>query len=151
VSPTDSDFSEPKTAPPPPLSSLLTPRVCITILNYALLSLLDISIVALQPIVFASPIALGGLGMEPASIGLILALQGLITGVAAALLVPRMQRWIGVRRMYRGGVWLYFVQIWLLPVMHYAVRFNAAQGLGLYVLIGVYAVVSCASPISFCE
>jgi hypothetical protein len=141
----------PTTVPPPPLSSLLTPRICITILNYALLSLLDISLVAVQPIVFATSIELGGLGMEPASIGLILALQGLITGAATALLVPRMQRRIGMRRMYRGGVWLYFVQIWLLPAMHYAVRFNVGRGLGVYVLIGVYAVVSCASPISFCE
>ncbi|QRV84193.1 peptide/nitrate transporter [Ceratobasidium sp. AG-Ba] len=124
-------------------------RVSITILNYALLSLLDISLVALQPI-FASPISLGGLGMEPATIGLLLALQGLVTGTATVIFVPRMQQWFGMRKMYMGGVCLYFVQIWLLPVMHYAIKFHIAGGLGLWVLVGVYAVVSCASPISFC-
>ncbi|KAG8679132.1 hypothetical protein FRC08_017200, partial [Ceratobasidium sp. 394] len=149
VSPGSSDFPEPKSTPPP-LTSLLMPRICITILNYALLSLLDISLVALQPIVFASPIALGGLGMEPASIGFMLALQGLITGVATAIFVPRMQKWFGMRKMYLGGVCLYFVQIWLLPAMHYVVKFNIAGRLGFLALVGVYAVVSCASPISFC-
>ncbi|QRV98227.1 major facilitator superfamily transporter [Ceratobasidium sp. AG-Ba] len=129
VSPAESDFSETKSSSPPPLRSLLTPRVSITILNYALLSLLDISLVALQPIVFASPISLGGLGMEPATIGLLLALQGLVTGTATVIFVPRMQQWF---------------------VMHYAIKFHIAGGLGLWVLVGVYAVVSCASPISFC-
>ncbi|KAG8698105.1 hypothetical protein FRC09_007431 [Ceratobasidium sp. 395] len=149
VFPEHSEFMESKLAPPP-LVSLLTPRVCITILNYALLALLDISIMALQPIVFASPIALGGFGMEPASIGLILALQGIVTGVVTAIFVPRMQKYFGMRKLYMGAVCLYFVQIWLLPVMHYAVKYSVGGGIGFMVLVGVYAVVSCASPISFC-
>ncbi|KAG9084535.1 hypothetical protein FRC07_013614, partial [Ceratobasidium sp. 392] len=136
VSPEHSEFIESKSAPPPPLRSLLTPRVCTTILNYAILSLLDISLVALQPIVFASPIALGGLGMEPASIGLMLALQGLVTGVATAIFVPRMQKWFGMRNLYMGGILLFFVQIWLLPVMHYAVKFNVGDGMGFLILVG---------------
>ncbi|QRW25287.1 glycosyltransferase family 1 protein [Rhizoctonia solani] len=140
---------EPETVPPPPLSSLLTRRVCTTILNYALLSLLDISLVALSPIVFASPVAVGGLGMQPATIGLVLALQGIVTGAATALLVPRMQRWFGMRMTYRCGVWLYLGQIWLFPAMHYAVKLNLGGGMGVWVLIGLYTIISCASPISF--
>ncbi|CAE6388720.1 unnamed protein product [Rhizoctonia solani] len=149
-SPDQSEFSEPETVSPPPLSSLLTRRVCITIFNYALLSLLDISLVALSPIVFASPVAVGGLGMQPATIGLVLALQGFVTGTATALFVPRMQRWFGMRTTYRCGVWLYLGQIWLLPAMHYAVKLNLASGMGVWVLVALYTIISCASPISFC-
>ncbi|KAF8756402.1 MFS general substrate transporter [Rhizoctonia solani] len=149
-SPDQTEFPEPETVPPPPLSSLLTRRVCTTILNYALLSLLDISLVALSPIVFASPVAVGGLGMQPATIGLVLALQGIVTGAATALLVPRMQRWFGMRMTYRCGVWLYLGQIWLFPAMHYAVKLNLGGGMGVWVLIGLYTIISCASPISFC-
>jgi hypothetical protein len=125
--------------------------VCITIFNYALLSLLDISLVALAPIVFASPVAVGGLGMQPATIGLVLALQGVVTGTATALLIPRMQRWFGMRMTYRCGVWLYLGQIWLLPAMHYAVKSNLAGGMGIWVLVALYTVISCASPITFCK
>ncbi|KAJ1305984.1 hypothetical protein OPQ81_010699 [Rhizoctonia solani] len=150
ASPDQSEFSDSETVISPPLSSLLTRRVCTIVLNYALLSLLDISMVALPPIVFASPVAVGGLGMQPATIGLVLALQGVATGAATALLVPRMQRWFGMRTTYRWGLWLYLGQIWLLPAMHYAVKMNLAGGMGLWVLIALYAVISCASPISFC-
>ncbi|KAH7334668.1 MFS general substrate transporter [Rhizoctonia solani] len=149
-SPDQTDFSDLGTVPSPPLRSLLTRRVCATILNYALLSLLDISMVALAPIVFASPVAVGGLGMQPATIGLVLALQGTVTGAATALLVPRIQRWFGMRITYRCGVWLYLGQIWLLPVMHYAVKTNLAGGMGLWMLVALYTVISCASPVSFC-
>ncbi|KAG8688080.1 hypothetical protein FRC11_006091 [Ceratobasidium sp. 423] len=150
VSPDQADFPDSETTHSPPLSSLLTRRVCVTILNYALLSLLDISMVALSPIVFASPVAVGGLGMQPATIGLVLALQGIVTGAATALFVPRMQRRFGMRMTFRCGVWLYLGQIWLLPAMHYAVKMNIAGGMGLWVLVALYAVISCASPISFC-
>ncbi|CAE6442355.1 unnamed protein product [Rhizoctonia solani] len=149
-SPDQADFSDLEIVPSPPLSSLLTPRVCTTILNYALLSLLDISLVSLAPIVFASPVAVGGLGMQPATIGLVLALQGFFTGAAAALLVPRLQRCFGMRITYRFGVWLYLGQIWLLPAMHYAAKINIAGGMGLWALVALYTFISCASPVSFC-
>ncbi|CUA66961.1 putative membrane protein YCR023C [Saccharomyces cerevisiae S288c] [Rhizoctonia solani] len=150
ISPDQADFPDSEPVTPPPLSSLLTRRVCTTILNYALLSLLDISMAALAPIVLASPVALGGLGMEPATIGLVLALQGLVTGTATALLVPRVQRWFGMQMTYRCGVSLYLGQIWLLPAMHYSVKMNIGDGMGLWVLVSLYAIISCASPISFC-
>ncbi|KAF8608166.1 MFS general substrate transporter [Ceratobasidium sp. AG-I] len=142
-SPTDISSTKPK---PPPLRALLTTRVCTTILNYALLSLIDISLVALQPIVLASPISLGGLDLPPSSVGIVLAVQGVVTGVATTFLLPRIQRRFGMQKMYRAGVCLYLVQIWALWGMKYTV----GTGAGMWMAVGLYACISCASPITFC-
>ncbi|KAG0694691.1 major facilitator superfamily domain-containing protein [Suillus ampliporus] len=71
---------------PLPLRSLLTPRVIIAAGNYAALSLLEIAFRAVQPLFFATPLELGGLGFDPPRIGNILAIYAIYSaGMAAAL------------------------------------------------------------------
>ncbi len=60
---------------------LLTKPVMISISNYAMLALLDISAMALIPLVWSTPIELGGLSLSPASIGLWLSAYGCLNGV----------------------------------------------------------------------
>ncbi|KAG1791787.1 uncharacterized protein BJ212DRAFT_1240099, partial [Suillus subaureus] len=66
---------------PLPLRSLLIPRVIIAAGNYAALSFLDIAFRAVQPVFFATPLELGGLGLDPPRIGNILAIYGVINGL----------------------------------------------------------------------
>jgi hypothetical protein len=69
--------------PPPPtraktrgqpslLKLLRSPGVALAVGNYGLIAILDIAYVALTPVFLASPVALGGLGLDPAQIGMIM-------------------------------------------------------------------------------
>ncbi|KAJ8589726.1 MFS general substrate transporter [Rhizopogon salebrosus TDB-379] len=83
-----------------PLKSLLIPTVVIPIANYAMLAFLDISLRALFPLIFSTPIYLGGLGFAPASIGSWLALFGIVDGVFQALFFAKMVDWLGPKRLF---------------------------------------------------
>ncbi|KAF8557101.1 MFS multidrug-resistance DHA1 sub-family [Imleria badia] len=63
------------------LRALLVPRVLIAAGNYAALSLLDIAFQAVQPLFFATPMELGGLGLDPPHIGNILSVYGVVNGL----------------------------------------------------------------------
>ena len=53
---------------PVPLRGLLVFPVLISITNYGLLALLDISKAALHPLFLSTPIAFGGLGLSPPTV-----------------------------------------------------------------------------------
>ena len=55
---------------PPPLRSLLTRPVLITIANYAMFAFLDMSALVLIPLIWSTPVEFRGLNSSPASIGL---------------------------------------------------------------------------------
>ncbi|KAG1727319.1 hypothetical protein EDB19DRAFT_1914263 [Suillus lakei] len=63
------------------LRSLLTPAIVIPIANFAMLALLDVSLMVLWPLFFSTPTYLGGLGFDPASIGSWMVLFGIIDAV----------------------------------------------------------------------
>jgi len=89
-------------APSVPLRSLLTPRVIIVAGNYAFLSLVDIAFRAIQPLVYSTPIELGGLGMPPSTIGQILSVYGILNGVFQALFFARIHEYWGSKKsLYR--------------------------------------------------
>lgn len=60
---------------PLPLKDILNPKVVVAALNYAALALTDIAVRAVQPVFFATPIELGGLGLTPDRIGRILSVS----------------------------------------------------------------------------
>ncbi|KAG5730847.1 hypothetical protein E4T56_gene6422 [Termitomyces sp. T112] len=66
----------PRSEEPKSLWELLTRRLLIIATNYGLLALLDIALRTLQPVIFSTPIALGGLGLVPLSIGKVLSMIG---------------------------------------------------------------------------
>jgi hypothetical protein len=71
------------------LLSLLTPAIIIPIANYAMLSFLDISFRALIPLFLSTPTHLGGMGLTPSSIGLLLAFYGIVDGLFQALFLAK--------------------------------------------------------------
>ncbi|KAF8528737.1 major facilitator superfamily domain-containing protein [Gautieria morchelliformis] len=66
---------------PPSIREVLTPRVRIAILNNATIALLAIVFAFLQPLILSTPIPFGGLGLDAPTIGLILGLNGIVSGV----------------------------------------------------------------------
>ncbi|KAH9166546.1 MFS general substrate transporter, partial [Lactarius sanguifluus] len=75
---------------PRPLRALLTRPVLTSVANYASLALLDIAALALMPLVWSTPIALGGLGLTPASIGLWLSVYGCASALFQLAFFPRL-------------------------------------------------------------
>ncbi|KAH9030853.1 major facilitator superfamily domain-containing protein [Lactarius deliciosus] len=76
----DPDMSSNESDKPLPLRSVLTKPVVISIVNYALLSLLNGSAMSYIPLVWSTPVKYGGLSLSPASIGLGLSLYGSMGG-----------------------------------------------------------------------
>ncbi|KAH9166541.1 major facilitator superfamily domain-containing protein [Lactarius sanguifluus] len=82
-----------------PLRALLTRPVLTSVANYASLALLDIAAVALMPLVWSTPIALGGLGLTPASIGLSLSAYGCASALFQLAFFPRLVAHFGPGRV----------------------------------------------------
>ncbi|CDO70881.1 hypothetical protein BN946_scf184804.g13 [Trametes cinnabarina] len=89
---------------PLPLRRLLVPRVIIAAGNYAFLAIVDITLRAIQPVFYSTPIALGGLGLEPQTIGMILSLYGVANGLMQIFLFGRIHDRFGTKRVYLTGI-----------------------------------------------
>ena len=64
------------------------------------LAFLDISINALLPLFFHMPIEIGGVGLDPVSIGYIMGFYGAGTGVFQILFFAKLVRRFGIRRVF---------------------------------------------------
>ncbi|KAH9015506.1 MFS general substrate transporter [Lactarius hengduanensis] len=89
---------------PPPLRSILTRPVLITISSYAMFSLLITAAHALIPLVWSTSVEFGGLGLSPASIGLWMSGYGWINGIVQYLLFPRFVSRFGLRSVFLTSV-----------------------------------------------
>ncbi|KAG6836905.1 hypothetical protein H0H93_001492 [Arthromyces matolae] len=117
---------------PLPLSALLTPRVIIAAGNYAVLSLVDIALRAIHPLFFATPVALGGLGLSPPVIGKILSVFGLCNGAFQVFFFARIHERFGSKKTFIGGLATAFPCFLLFPVVNSLAK---AQGMTLFVWV----------------
>jgi hypothetical protein len=113
-----------------PLRRLMTRRVLLSVTNYATLSLVDISYRAVHPLFFSTPISRGGLGLDPPSIGKILACFGVLNGIFQVTCFARAHALCGIKRLFVGGLCCSVPMFALFPVMNAIAR---AYGLGLAV------------------
>jgi len=118
-----------------PLRNLLTRDVIIATANWALIALVDISFRALQPVFLSTPVALGGLGLDPPAIGTILSFSGILNGVFTVFFFSRMTDYFGVKRVYMMGVSAAVPCFALFPIINYLARNSVERsgGLGLEV------------------
>ncbi|RXW25538.1 hypothetical protein EST38_g331 [Candolleomyces aberdarensis] len=98
------DSSIAKEETPGSLRSLLTPRVVVAATNYAFLSLVDIAFRAIQPVFFSTPIELGGLGLDPARIGSILSISGILNGCFQVFFFAAINNRLGSKRTFIMGI-----------------------------------------------
>ncbi|KAI1797328.1 MFS general substrate transporter [Ganoderma leucocontextum] len=91
-------------ARPLPLKKLLAPRVIIPAANYAFLAIVDITLRAIQPVFYSTPIALGGVGLAPQQIGWILSVYGIANGLTQIFLFSRVNDRFGSKRVYLTGI-----------------------------------------------
>jgi hypothetical protein len=83
--------------------SLATRRTLITLANYAFTVFMESATSAILPLLYASPITYGGLGLSSFYIGIIMSVSGLLLGLTAILLFPLLSRKLGLTYLYRIG------------------------------------------------
>ncbi len=116
-------------------------RVLLSVTNYAALSLVDISHRAIRPLFFSTPISSGGLGLDPPSIGKILAWFGIITGIFQATCFARAHALCGTKRLYVGGLCCAVPVITLFPAMNALARVYGV-GMAVYSAVALQIVFS---------
>ncbi|KAL1949259.1 hypothetical protein VTO73DRAFT_8140 [Trametes versicolor] len=135
-------------ARPLPLRQLLTPRVIIAAGNYAFLAVVDMTLRAIQPVFYSTPIALGGLGLSPQTIGLILALYGMINGVLQIFFFGWIHDRFGTKRVYITGIASMLPVFALFPVINELARIEGLSR-GVWALVFGQALLSIAVNFSY--
>lgn len=107
---------------PTQLRRLLIRPVLLSVANYGALALLDIAYRAVQPLFLSTPVALGGLGVSPATIGAVLGAFGLLNGVFQAAFFARIVRRWGPKRVFMAGMAMFVPLFALFPVLNALAR-----------------------------
>jgi MFS family permease len=103
-------------------------------MNYASLSLVDISFRAVQPLFFSTPIHLGGLGLPPPTIGTILSCSGILNGPLSIFFFAKIHdRW-GTKNVFVAGVASAIPVFATFPILNAMAK---TQGLSTMVWVGV--------------
>jgi hypothetical protein len=113
---------------PPPLRTILTKPVLITIASYAMLALLTKASIALIPLVWSTSVELGGLGLSPASIGLWVSVYGSMSGIVQYFIFPRLISHFGPRGVVLTSVSTCALVFIAFPFENLALR-HASSGL----------------------
>ncbi|KIJ62919.1 hypothetical protein HYDPIDRAFT_93484 [Hydnomerulius pinastri MD-312] len=107
---------------PMPLRSLLIPKVLLPIACYGTVAILEISMLALQPLFFSTPIELGGLDFTPATIGIWMSFLGVGNAIFQAIFFARLVSKHGPKTMYRIAHGSFVVIFALFPITSWVAR-----------------------------
>ncbi|KAH9165754.1 MFS general substrate transporter [Lactarius sanguifluus] len=133
---------------PPPLRSILTRPVLISIFSYAMLSLLSMAAVTMIPLVWSTSIELGGLGLSPASIGLWMSGYGCMNGIVQYAFVSRFVSRFGPRGVFLTSVSMCALVYALFPFENLALR-HASSGLAERLLITLQLSSLCITEMGY--
>ncbi|KAI9455178.1 MFS general substrate transporter [Lactarius psammicola] len=117
-----------KNTEPVPLRALLTRPVVISVANYGMIALLNMSAGALIPLVWSTSVEFGGLGMSPASIGLWMGGYGFTNGIFQFVAFPRIVGRFGPRRVFITSIFFFFAVYSMFPIENLALR-HSSHGL----------------------
>ncbi|KAH9059729.1 MFS general substrate transporter [Lactarius vividus] len=113
------------TEEPLPLRALLTRPVVMSIANYGMIALLNMSGGALIPLVWSTSVEFGGLGMSPASIGSWMAVYGFMNGTFQFVAFPRVVGRFGPRRVFIASIIFFFPVYMMFPIENLALRHSS--------------------------
>ncbi|TFK50147.1 member of major facilitator superfamily multidrug-resistance, DHA1 sub-family [Heliocybe sulcata] len=133
---------------PLPLSELMTSRVIISGANYAFLAIVDIAFRAIQPLFLSTPIALGGLGLPPHIIGVILSGFGILNGVFQIFFFAKIHdRW-GTKNVFIVGIAAAVPVFAMFPVINSVARVEELSTL-VWGLVAAQVIISILISLSY--
>jgi hypothetical protein len=88
---------------PAAFRSLMTPQIMITLLNYGFTVFMESASQSIIPLLYASPISHGGLGLSSFNIGILMAISGMMIGLSSLLVLPFLLSRFGLTTVYRYG------------------------------------------------
>ena len=106
------------------VSSFWTRELLFIYLNNAVLSFLDMGYFVLLPLFYSTSITLGGLGLDPFTIGFTIGTFGCINAVIQAKLLGLLIRKYGARKVYIVSCPSLFICFTLYPVMRFLAQFS---------------------------
>ncbi|KAH9955872.1 MFS general substrate transporter [Russula dissimulans] len=110
---------------PPPLRSVLTRPVLISIANCAMLVLFETATIVLIPLVWSTSIEFGGLNFSPASIGLWLSFYGCMDGIFQFAVSPHIFERFGVGYAFMASIAVCAVIYTMFPFENLVLRYSA--------------------------
>ncbi|KAG1746768.1 MFS multidrug-resistance DHA1 sub-family [Suillus paluster] len=131
---------------PVPIRDLFIRRVFIATGSYAGIALVDISFRTVQPVFYATPISLGGLGLDPPTIGTILAIQGIISGLIQPLAFPKLHDIMGPRNLWLLSVASSVPMVALFPALNTLARSSQS----VWYLMGLQLAFLCCTNFAYC-
>ncbi|KAJ6553597.1 major facilitator superfamily domain-containing protein [Mycena vulgaris] len=133
---------------PLPLHELFIFPVIISISNYVALGFFNTTLGALLPLFLAMPINIGGLGLPPPKIGLVLAVYGLATGLFQVLFFARLVRRFGEKRVFVNGMITCLPVFALFPIISIIAQ-RSGLSLVIWILIGFILALGALMDTSF--
>ena len=120
----------------------------LSIVNYLFLAFIDMAFLSLQPLFFATPIHLGGLGLPPQTIGLYLGIFGSLSGTAQALFFSKAVQSFGLKGLFLMSLSCFIPLFALFPVISHLVR---ERGLSpaAWMLVASQLLLKCATDFTY--
>ncbi|KAG2032270.1 major facilitator superfamily domain-containing protein [Suillus americanus] len=109
---------------PVPIRALFVRPVLVATGSYAGVALVDIAFHTVQPVFYATPISLGGLGLDTPIIGTILSVQGIANGIMQPLAFARLHDVMGAKKLWLFGVTCALPMVALFPTLNTLARFS---------------------------
>ena len=113
------------TEEPVPLRALLTGPVVVSVANYGMIALLEITSLTLIPLIWSTSVEFGGLVMSPASVGLWMAGFGLLNGIFQFVAFPYIVARFGPRRVFIASTLCYLPIYLIFPFENLAMRHHS--------------------------
>ena len=132
----------------PPFREVLTKPTILSIANYLFLAFIEIVFSSLQPLFFATPIHLGGLGLSPPAIGSYFGVFGSLSGAAQVLFFSRAVRFFGLKGLYLVSLSCFIPLFALFPIMSYLVR-EWGQSPAVWILVASQLLLNCVAKLTF--
>ena len=135
---------------PSSFRELLTAPVLIAAGSYASFAILEISFRTMFPVYLATPMEMGGLGLDPPVMGTILAAVGISASTFQLLLFPPLYNRLGGKNIFLIAISLFFPIAALFPIVS---RVGQEHGLNNFVwlLIGIQILLFAFANFALCK
>ena len=135
-----------------PLSfrELLIAPVLVATGSYASFTILDISFRTVLPVYLATPLEMGGLGLDPPAIGTILATMEVAGGVLQLLLFAPLHRRLGGKAIFLTTMSLFFPIAALFPITNRMAQEHGLNGF-VWFLVGLQIFLFACASLAICK